>query len=449
MALLLSLILSAGSRKTAWLDPNVGFSSWSAHKAKTTKQGLPVNLAIGIHGDDEDDLIGISSEEAFSEQVGFEYLLVQTGVLKDAETSIDKYIDPEDDRHVSARLLIKPTIILTAKQVVDGCRVFRKWTGITKANFRGRKTEGNRFGTNDLGALIKFYFPRAYAKAKGNKWPMSSHYCRKLYATSAFHIYSGQIQRLSGKFVDKSVFTAAILGHGSTSLATSLSYANVKVSFGFSKETLSTPPEHEMRLIRGELQFLRSEVAELKKLLSSTSAAAVATLETGEVGLVNQNGVVHTFTKHSRTKWTDDRHRDSIIMGYVEQLKAKKVKASFSNLEALGFGRGTYAAYRSGKGRQYQPIAAPPAIIRDRALQGDGPKATAELPPGSKVIAITNDRASENAKRQAIKRNIEVFGSENVIESVADCEGGTIIPNKKIKTTKGTVLTRDVCEENR
>jgi len=136
-------------------------------------------------------------------------------------------------------------------------------------------------------------------------------------------------------------------------------------------------------------------------------------------------------------------------MGYVEQLKAKKVKASFSNMEALGFGRGTYAAYRSGKGRQYQPITAPPAIIRDRALQGDGPKATAELPPGSKVIDMTKPGLSNNTKKQGLKRNIEVFGSENVIESAADCEGGQIVKNKKIKTSKGTVLTRDVCEENR
>ena len=84
---------------------------------------------------------------------------------------------------------------------------------------------------------------------------------------------------------------------------------------------------------------------------------------------------------------------------YVDLLKAKSVRASFTNMEALGFGRGTYAAFKSGKGRKYEPIAAPPAIIKDRALQEDGPKATAELPPGSKVIAITNPGASDNAKK--------------------------------------------------
>jgi len=88
-------------------------------------------------------------------------------------------------------------------------------------------------------------------------------------------------------------------------------------------------------------------------------------------------------------------------------------------------------------------------MIKDRALQVDGPKSTADLPVGTKVIAVTNQKASDNSKRQAVKRNQEVFGSENVIESAADCEGGIVVKNKKIKTSKGTTLTRDVCEENR
>ena len=209
------------------------------------------------------------------------------------------------------------------------------------------------------------------------------------------------------------MFSAALLGHGSNSLATSLSYANVVIEFGFAKE-MSMPPGHEMRLIRGEIEFLRSEVAELKKLLSSTSASAVATLETGEVGLVNENGVVHTFTKHTRTKWQNDTHRDTTVKMYVDILKAKKVRASFTNMEALGFGRGTYAAYKTGKARKYEPKAAMPVMIKDRALQSEGPKSTAQLPVGTRVIAVTNENASENSKRQAIRRNHEVFGSENV-----------------------------------
>ena len=174
MCLLLSLILSSGARKSAWIDPNVGITSWSAYKAKQTKAGKVSKMAIGIvNGDDDEDLIGISSETEFDEQVGMDHILVQTGVLKDAETSINRYLDADDDRHVADRILLKPTIILTARQVVEGCKAFRKWTGITKTNFLGRKTAGNRYGTNDLGPLIQHYFPRAYAKAKARKWPIS------------------------------------------------------------------------------------------------------------------------------------------------------------------------------------------------------------------------------------------------------------------------------------
>ena len=84
MCLLLSLILSGGERKTGWIDPNVVFMSWSSYKANQTKldkTGVK-KLAIGIVNghDNDDDMIGISSEAEWDEQVGMEYLLVQQGV---------------------------------------------------------------------------------------------------------------------------------------------------------------------------------------------------------------------------------------------------------------------------------------------------------------------------------------------------------------------------------
>ena len=89
--------------------------------------------------------------------------------------------------------------------------------------------------------------------------------------------------------------------------------------------------------------------------------------------------------------------------------------------------------------------------MTDRSLQSDGPSSTAILPVGTKVIAVTNDNATDNAKRQVLKRNIDVFGVDNVIESANDCdrEGAVIVHGKKIKTSKGTILTRDVCEDKR
>jgi DNA topoisomerase IA len=73
------------------------------------------------------------------------------------------------------------------------------------------------------------------------------------------------------------------------------------------------------------------------------------------------------------------------------------------------------------------------------------------LPVGTKVIAVTNESATDNAKRQVLKRNIDVFGADNVIESATDCdrEGAVIVQGKKLKTSKGTILTRTVCEDKR
>ena len=87
--------------------------------------------------------------------------------------------------------------------------------------------------------------------------------------------------------------------------------------------------------------------------------------------------------------------------------------------------------------------------IKDRALQSDGPASTALLPVGTKVIAVTNPSATENAKRQALKRNRAIFGDEHVIETIDECDDGVVVKGKKIRTSKGTTLTRDVCVEKR
>ena len=77
-------------------------------------------------------------------------------------------------------------------------------------------------------------------------------------------------------------------------------------------------------------------------------------------------------------------------------LEMKKVKASYTNMEALGFGRGTYSLYKTGK-RSYEPTAVTDRI-KDRALQVDGPKTTADLAVGSKVIAVTNEKATRTRR---------------------------------------------------
>ena len=87
-------------------------------------------------------------------------------------------------------------------------------------------------------------------------------------------------------------------------------------------------------------------------------------------------------------------------------------------------------------------------LIRDRALRNAEPS-TAQLDVGTKVIAITNPNATENAKRQQLKRARDTFGDENVIETAEDCKDGEILKKQKVKTNKGTTIVRDLCVDDR
>ena len=208
------------------------------------------------------------------------------------------------------------------------------------------------------------------------------------------------------------------------------------------------------------MAFLRKELDDLKNRLVSTSATTIASLETHEVGLKDSHGVIHTFHRHTKQKWTDDRHRDSVIKSYVDRLRDKDVEPSYNNLEKLGFGRGTYTDYKNGRpvgnlsgttnekkqgSVKHQDTPEPDG---DRALQSGGVSSVI-LPVGTKVISNTNPDQSENTIRQKLKRDNEFFGEQNVLENADDCKDGVILHGKRFKTDKGTTLIRDICEDER
>ena len=93
----------------------------------------------------------------------------------------------------------------------------------------------------ELRCSLKDYYRAAYAKSKQRKWVFGSHYMRKLYAVASYNIYQTQITQITSKFVDQSYWISTVLAHAG-SIATSLSYSNVVVSFGFKVELFKTPP---------------------------------------------------------------------------------------------------------------------------------------------------------------------------------------------------------------
>ena len=214
-SLMLSISCSLGCRKGEILDPNVLFLTYPDYVRREERAGRDISkFRLGTFLDaDEDsdeeenvDKIITVDKDLFDESIGLDRVVCQIGVLKDSEQAINRFIDEDDERWVADRVLIKPSIVLTARQIVDGIRRFRKIENITKANFPGRRVAGNRWGTAKLQPTMKKYFPRAYAKSIANGWPFSSHYGRKIYANASFEIYQEHIKRVTNRYIDKVIW---------------------------------------------------------------------------------------------------------------------------------------------------------------------------------------------------------------------------------------------------
>ena len=160
---------------------------------------------------------------------------------------------------------------------------------------------------------------------------------------------------------------------------------------------------------------------------------------------------IQTFTKHVKRKWSSPQDRDATVKRFYDQLKEKDVPTTSANLLKLGIGRGTISAYKKRDGginEQKDDSSDDSGVIRDRALR-NAVQSTAQLDVGTKVIAITNPNATENTKRQQLKRARDTFGDENVIETAEDCKHGEILKKQKVKTNKGTTIVRDLCVDDR
>jgi hypothetical protein len=423
MGLLLSLVLACGPRKTALLDPVIEFQSWTSYEAAEREAGRSPVLSFGIvDTDDELGTIRLGSRQQIEQEIGLDKILVQHGFLKDSETRIEKYLEPGDERFRVQRIIIKPTVVLSSDEIVSGYEILRMWTGYTRENFPGRKLAGNRVGSRDLGPLIEQYFPASFRKSRKNNWYISSHHCRKIYSACAFELYSPAVYRMTAKRIDRSVFTGSILGHGSTSLETSLSYANIFVGFTTAQShTLpSTAPEREISRLQEQVDRLQTQLDEMKKVVSA------AEVSVNTFKLKTKSGVSHVFNKHKAVNWTTKgvEHRRGIISGYAAQLDRADIPVTQANLLKWGLGR--------------------PAVQDFLAHRGKAPTTVTQLDPGGTVIAVTDETASENTRRQRLKRDRAAFGETRVIETAQDCDG-EVKKKQKVQTNRGATIERDLC----
>jgi hypothetical protein len=403
IGLLIAIETSAGMRKGAILDPNVKFQTYS--QFKRANKDTPFRIGL-----DNDQSIKLDELE------DMENVLVQTGVLKDAETSINKYLkDDNDDRYVMDRVLIKPTIILTAKQVVDGIATFRQMENITKKTFVSRRVSSNNFGRDRIKIVMKKTFPAQAAKAARENNPFGTHFCRKIYANASFEIYKEQVRLVTNKYIDRSVWMAAVLGHGG-SIKTSLSYSNVIVDFDLPVEAYKVPDFQVIRNMQAQIEVLTNMYKELRKEFEQRAPTDMT------VNFVATDGKTVNLNKHKRGD-------GMTVQAAMKMLTDNNVVVTNNNLKKLGFGK------RAMKSRnEVQNLKSSNEVQNEPEQQGRIP-----LPPNTKVIIKPRDNPKNTT--QYLKRQREMFGEDNLILE-GKCEGTVLKQQKLAKNT-----FRDLCKD--
>lgn len=473
--LLLATMCAMGCRKGAVLDPNCKFYTYDDYIEKLAKKGLTQpQFRLGVWNGptviDEENSFAISTPAYKKEFGDFRYTIVQSGVLKDKSQSINRFLlDKSDKRFVENKVLIKPTIILPASEVVGMIKLFRKIHNITKETFVNRRKQGNKFSTRAIQPYMDSYFPQAAALSAKHNWEFGSHYCRKLYCNSAAEIYIPKLQQITSKYVDKSIFCSNILGHGG-SIATSLSYANVFVKFSYEAIEFKIPPlEHLRNLVIKNEELQRQNQAFKEDILSQVRAIGIERPTPKNESLFSVEGKDVALKKIKITVGPDEAIRKAI-----SELKAQGITHSSNHIKQMGFGRKTIQEFEKrhpGEVLPYKrkhdeiesgldekhvdeplpkkatvPLVATPIPVLAAPLVATHREAKPTQPPthplefGTKVIAPQNGTARANA--EGARRDKIKFGTENVLLRPEDCTG-TI--QKDVLLAKK--LTRDLCKE--
>ena len=398
--LLIAIETSCGTRKGGIIDPNVEFYSWKQWQALKRRAGLPAPI-MGFGAEEDPDGFVSIDEDRFADTFptnGMEHVMVQKGVLKSEEESINKYLAAGDDSWISQRSYSKPCLVLTAAEIVKAVRRFRVYFDLKKSTFRGRRIEANNFGSAQIRPIMQKYFGRSMAKADARGWNFGTHHGRRCYAVSAWGIYGDQVQLVTSKYIDRSRFMSKILFHDPNSLNTYLSYNTVVVQFKLSDEVFKTIAKERERDLHAKMSDMQKQIDELKKMILNQAEAASSD-DRLMIAFTNRSGEQVTIRKRTKRnfKSTDDRDRE--IQSFVEKLTDRDIEPSKTNLQKLGFGKNILTKWQKRVPQKLPSAAAPaaasppapasPASLQDRALQASV-VLPGELEVGSKVIAVKN-----------------------------------------------------------
>jgi len=189
-----------------------------------------------------------------------------------------------------------------------------------------------------------------------------------------------------------------------------------------------------MRLFMGQIEQLQKTVYDLQETLSQKTIEAPLVQNKAQQGFVRPNGTIVVLDKHKKRKFKDQKDRDQTFLDLKNKLVAAGLHPGSVNMGLLGIGRGSYLDWTN---RVFRPTKSPaskpmkdddepqePAVIQDRALASAAPT-TIDLPVGTRVIANPNPKQAAGTKKQQLKRALEAYGEDSVIENAEDCEDGT------------------------
>lgn len=431
--LLLSLMLCTYTRKIEILDPSIKYT-----KYKDIKKKEDTKFFIGnrYDGDDEDNSIEEDENGNWKSVMGYEYTIVQSNTAKNYAQEVNKYLDKGHDRYVPDRRLIKPTIILTAKQIIDGIKKFRMEMGIKASDKLTRKQLGAIVGSRDFKPFLEKYFSRSRKKAMSHGWDFGSHHMRKVGSNASYYIYKDRLKQITGKSINLNLYLRIVLSHAG-SVDTSLSYSNVEVFFGVANEVFKLPNDELIRNMHAMVKDLQLQINELKTnqmLLQQdpTSSSSPSKDNAEVVVLQDSDGVEHTLSKskHNSRRYKSAKDKHDAIQVVYDELVSKGIKPTPANFKRMGFGYNTV--------KDFKPT--------DRELE---PQQQVEKPDHD--FAIIANPAGYNQKRQDqnLKRDRGHFGDNNVIDKEEDCD----VKSKKQKidrdvevfTKKNNPVTRTVC----
>ena len=440
---------NCAARKIEILDPLIKYYTWARYQEKF--KGLkPSGFILG----DEEEGVDLGDEKRALDEMGRDRIIIQVGKAKDKNQRDAKYeLDPKAAIENTMAIIRKVSLIFTAAEICALIKKIRQFFGLTRANrsdkLDARQKLGALVASRDVKPIIARDWPGLYQHAekidsnKKVKFNIGTHIFRACAAQFLVSIYQDKIQAVTGRAMSVPSLLKVFLSH-SGSVASTMSYANVRVTFPLSRDALATPDRHQIRLLLSRVDALEDEVLELRKI--KVMPVEVLKEDKTTAAFIKNDGTMAFLKRNVMRRYGTTKKRDEIMDNARDRLLEIGHEANETNMGKLGFGHDSFSDWKNHKPlKSEKQTAATPVVIPERALRDRETSKVDEnqLDYGEKVI-VNLSGSTQNAARQKLKRAAERYGEDNITEQ---CDGEK--KQKTFVTDKGTEMKEMVCIDER